>query len=228
MVTVGPPGTGASLPSIGDLVTVAEVDTVVRLDGPGGLLADLVLTGDVASAVEDVLAASRGPSGAGFFVVGPFGSGKSHFLSAMGELLTGAGQVPSSWAAALREAASAARRSLPVRVPLVDYRAEAALEDVVYTPAWRALGREDTGRGCGQARVLGRRAGRGHGQRLPGPRAPAGRGERVAPGRARPGVDGGSALPPVPRRMVEDRPAIVVAALQDNIEEVANVSEPAS
>ena len=61
--------TAGSLPSIGELVTVPEVETVVRLDGRGGLLADLVLTGDVASALEDVLTASCGPRGAGFFGV---------------------------------------------------------------------------------------------------------------------------------------------------------------
>ena len=140
MVTAGSSSTGTPLPSIGELLTVAEVETVVRLDGPGGRVAELVLTGDVASALEDVLAAAYGPSGAGFFVIGPFGSGKSHFLSAVGELLTGTAEAPSSWVASLRRSAVAARRSLPVPVPLVDYRAEAALEDVVRARAWRALG----------------------------------------------------------------------------------------
>jgi hypothetical protein len=73
-------------PTLGDLVEVAEVDTVVRLDGTGGRLAELVLTGDVVQSLSAILSAAPAGSseGAGFFVVGPFGSGKSHFLAAVG------------------------------------------------------------------------------------------------------------------------------------------------
>ena len=225
MVSAAWPGAGTSLPSIGELLRVAEVETVVRLDGPGGRVAELVLTGDVASALEDVLAAASGPSGAGFFVVGPFGSGKSHFLSAVGELMTGIAEAPSSWVAALREAAAAARRSLPVRVPLVDYRAEAALEDVVRARAWRALGRGAPAGGTDRLEswdaVLAAAREGGHdglvllldeaSEWLRAKRGPA---------------------------LTEDlrflqflgewsraRPVLVLAALQESIEEVANVSE---
>src|SRR4029077_4507882 len=46
-----PPAEGGAgtepLPRLGDLVEVADVDTVVRLDGTGDRLGELVLTGDV-------------------------------------------------------------------------------------------------------------------------------------------------------------------------------------
>ena len=83
-----------STPTLGDLVTLAEVETVVRLDGTGGRLGELVLTGDVTRSLTAVLEAADADAagGAAFFVVGPFGSGKSHFLAAVGEgLLDGFG-----------------------------------------------------------------------------------------------------------------------------------------
>ncbi|MFP5376449.1 MAG: DUF6079 family protein [Acidimicrobiia bacterium] len=131
-------------PSLGELVEVADVETVVRLDGTGGRLAQLVLTGDVAASLVAVLDAAAGDTGAGFFVVGPFGSGKSHFLAAVGEVLSrsAAPSAEADWEGALRERAEAARPSLAVAVPLVEYRARAALEDVLAERAWRALGRE--------------------------------------------------------------------------------------
>src|SRR5215468_10326202 len=127
---------------IGDLIEVAVVDTVVRLDGRGGRLGELVLTGDVAHSLDAVLRKAAGPSGAGFFVVGAFGSGKSHFLAAVGELLAdpaAAGRLV-GWDRGLRESAAGCRRHLVVPVPLVEYRSDAVLEDVVAARAWDALG----------------------------------------------------------------------------------------
>ena len=78
-----------SPPTIGDLVEVADVETVVRLGAGGARLGQLVLTGDVSRSLAEVLAAAaRASAGGGaFFVVGPFGSGKSHFLDALAELV---------------------------------------------------------------------------------------------------------------------------------------------
>ena len=44
-------------PTLGELIDVANFDTVVRLDGVGGRLANLVLTGDVVDSPDEVLAA---------------------------------------------------------------------------------------------------------------------------------------------------------------------------
>ncbi len=129
-------------PTLGELIDVADVDTVVRLDGSAGRLAELVLTGDVVTSLTAVMQAAAGPIGGGYFVVGPFGSGKSHFLAAAGEVLTrpgAAAEIP-GWTRGLRELAGAARPSLAVAVPLVEYRAQAALEDVLADRAARALG----------------------------------------------------------------------------------------
>jgi hypothetical protein len=131
---------------IGDLVEVAKVETVVRLDGSSGRLSELVLTGDVAGSLAVVLEASgrkEGGEGAAFFVVGPFGSGKSHFLAAIGELLadpTGSARLP-AWEPRLLQLLDGARPSLTVPVPLVEYRAQAPLEDVVAKRAWLSLGK---------------------------------------------------------------------------------------
>jgi hypothetical protein len=214
-------------PSLGELVDVADVDTVVRLDGVGGRLAELVLTGDVINSLGEVLAAAAAPTGSAFFVVGPFGSGKSHFLAAVGELLDDPESTRSltGWDRRLLDVAGAAHRCVAVRVPLVEYRSEASLEDVVADRAWRALGR---------------------------PRVPSGADRSVAWGtffhavkaEGRRGVvllldelseflraKRGAALTEDLRFLqflgewARDHPVLVLAALQESIEEVANVSQ---
>ena len=128
-------------PAIAELVDVADVDTVVRLDGRPGRLSELVLTGDVAGAFAAVLAARTGDAGAAFFLVGHFGSGKSHLLAALAELGGDEDAAVAGWTADLRQAAARARPALVVAVPLVEHRAAAQLEDLVLRSAWAALGR---------------------------------------------------------------------------------------
>lgn len=216
-----------STPTIGDLVELAEVDTVVRLDGPGRRLGELVLTGDVVDSLSAVLAEASGAAGAGFFVVGPFGSGKSHFLAALGELFADPSAAESlpGWDASLRHRAAGARASLAVGVPLVEYRAEARLEDVVAIRVGRALHQAPTAAGADRAQtwdgILASAQAEGH----------AGVAilldELSEFLRAKQGAD-----------LTEDlrflqflgewagaRPVLVVAALQESIEEVANVSQ---
>jgi hypothetical protein len=220
-------GVSDAEPTLGELVEVAQVDTVVRLDGPGGRLAELVLTGDVVQSLSKVLAAAGGETGAGFFVVGPFGSGKSHFLSAVGELLAepAAAADLAGWDRDLRRMAEAARSSIQVSVPLVEYRAKAGLEDVVAERAWRALGGKPSD--AGTDRLV---------------EWDGFLGAALATGR-----DGvvvlldelseflrakqGAALSEDLRFLqflgewTRDRPVVVLGALQENIDEVANVSQ---
>jgi hypothetical protein len=101
----------------------------------------MVLTGDVVDSLGAVLEVANSVVGAGFLVVGPFGSGKSHFLAAVGQLLAdpAVAAATSGWDSGLRRLAAGARPSAVVAVPLVEYRARAALEDVVADRAWRAL-----------------------------------------------------------------------------------------
>ena len=219
-------------PTLGELVTVADVDTVVRLDGTGRRLPELVLTGDVTQSLTAVLAAaaSSEPGGAGFFVVGPFGCGKSHFLAAMGELLADpisatADLNSAGWAGPLAKLAAGSRRCAVVSVPLIEYRAKAALEDVVATRAWRALGRERPQEGSDRLATW----------------------DAVLAAAVDSGQQGlvllldelseflrakqGPALTEDLRFLqflgewTSDHPVIVLAALQENIEEVANVSQ---
>src|SRR6202022_4160444 len=112
------------VPRLGDLVEVADVDTVVRLDGTGDRLGELVLTGDVVDSLGAVLEFANTAVGAGFFVVGPFGSGKSHFLAAVGQLLAdpAVASATTGWDSGLRRLASGARPAAVVAVPLVEYR----------------------------------------------------------------------------------------------------------
>ncbi len=142
----GPPSgdlSTAAPPTIGAVVEVTPAETVVRLDGQGGRLQELVLTADVARALSPVLERAGSPCGAGFFLVGHFGSGKSHFLAALGELLAdpGVAQGLTGWDPTLRRLVIDARPSRVVAVPLVEYRARAGLEDVVWRRGWEVLGR---------------------------------------------------------------------------------------
>lgn len=211
-------------PTIGELVSVAEVETVVRLDSQG-LLAELVPTGDVENALAQLVGAASGPAGRAFFVVGPFGSGKSHLLAAASELLGAPQNVPAQWPPALSASARAARRSLAIKVPLVEYRAEVPLEDVVRERAWRALGAPVVAGGADRSEHF----------------------DLVVARAIKSGYDGvavlldelsewlrarhGAALTEDLRFLQflgewsREHPAVVLAALQESIEEVANVSE---
>ena len=132
----------SATPTIDELVEVASVETVVRLDGRPGRLSELVLTADVGSALSAVLDARGRDEGAAFFLVGHFGSGKSHLLAALAELAGGApDDATAGWTPSVREAAARARPAAAVAVPLVEHRATAQLEDLVLAAAWRAVGR---------------------------------------------------------------------------------------
>ena len=242
-------------PTVGELVELTQVEPVVRLDGTSGRLSDLVLTGDVEKSLAAVLDAagaadgkgSGGGSGAAFFVVGPFGSGKSHFLAALGELLADPRRAVAagSWSPGLRELARSARRSTAVAVPLVEYRAEASLEDVIAARTRRAL----RGEAGGTRASPGAWAGPGpDGSQSPGLEGA----DRLAIWDAlleavlAGGAEGlvllvdelseflrakrGPALTEDLRYLqflgewVRDRPVVVCCALQESIEEVANVS----
>lgn len=139
------PGPGVAAPTIDQLVEVAAVETVVRLDGRPGRLSELVLTADVTSALSAVLEARAHETGGAFFLVGHFGSGKSHLLAALAELADGScgsgHERIAGWGPALADAAGRARPAVAVAVPLVEHRAAAQLEDLVLGAAWEALGR---------------------------------------------------------------------------------------
>ncbi|HEY7202471.1 MAG TPA: DUF6079 family protein, partial [Candidatus Dormibacteraeota bacterium] len=214
-------------PRIADLVDVTDAETVVRLDGTPGRLDELVLTGDVTRSLGAVLEAAGGATGAGFLLVGHFGSGKSHFLAALAELLAApdAARGLRGWDAGARELALAARPSLAVTVPLVEYRAAANLEDVVWRRAWQALGRAaaplDSDRAAAWAGLLDAvRAGGAAGLLLVVDEL-----SEFLRAKRGPALTEDLRFLQFLGEWARQAPVLVVAALQESLEEVASVSE---
>ncbi len=109
--------------TIGDLVTVRPRPTVVRLDDlkgerRGWIVEGYHLTPQVERFLVSVQAWLRGPAGGGGFLVGAYGSGKSHFLA---------------YLAARLEAGELVEGEPPRVVPLslVNYPARRSLEEIV-------------------------------------------------------------------------------------------------
>ncbi len=126
---------------IGDLIQAPRFRTVVQMadrrddDLREELLESFVLTTEVAFNLVAILSSLSTLEGKGFFLQGNFGSGKSHFLSALGLLL----EDPSSWDHIELEGSPlktisislAGRRYLPVFVSLVEHSSRERLEDIV-------------------------------------------------------------------------------------------------
>ncbi|MDP9389629.1 MAG: DUF6079 family protein, partial [Actinomycetota bacterium] len=214
-------------PTLAELVDVADVDTVVRLDGTAGRLAELVLTGDVVASLTAVLEAASSTSGAGFFVVGPFGSGKSHFLAAVGEVLS----APSAsvrlpgWDSRLRQLAEAARPSAAVAVPLVEYRAGAGLEDVVGERAWRALGQPAPEAGTDRLAAWDGFLAAAHEAGRAGVVVLLDELSEFLRAKQGPALTEDLRFLQFLGEWARTRPVVVLGALQESIEEVANVSQ---
>jgi hypothetical protein len=141
-------------PSVGDLVELPPVRTVVQLGDaadPGlaaRLVDDFVLTADCDVALGAVLRSLAGERGEGIFLQGSFGSGKSHLLALLRLLLASEG----AWAAVEGGPQAAAYRELRRRlapgtrpvavaaVSLVDHSGSVPLEDVCLPALEAALG----------------------------------------------------------------------------------------
>lgn len=125
---------------ISDLIEVPEIEPVVRLEDAGervaaeNLLRSFVVTRDVRRLLDLLVPSLESGRGKGFFVVGSYGSGKSHLLSVLS--LVGAAknrkEVPA-------ELAGLAQNLLVGRVSLLRFRAEVALEDAVMNSLSGAL-----------------------------------------------------------------------------------------
>ncbi len=219
-------GDAAAALTIADLVEVADVETVVRLDGRPGWLRELVLTADVVQALEAVLGARE--DGGGYFLVGHFGSGKSHLLAALAELAGAADSAPlGTWPPGLRYSATAVMdRVLGVAVPLVEHRAGAPLEDLVLGRAWRALDRDSppagTDRRAAWDALLAAAVGTGGRSGLVVLLDELSEFLRAKQG---PALTEDLRFLQFLGEWARGRPVVVVAALQESIEEVANVSQ---
>jgi len=131
-----------------DIIDVPVVETVVRLDDAAdrtkreGVVGEFVLTRQVERNLSLIAQSVRDGKGRGHFLVGPYGSGKSHFLSYVSLVLSGevACRTENPLASAAME-----KRFMPCRVSLVNVRNDRRLEDAVLAEAERnvrALGAE--------------------------------------------------------------------------------------
>jgi hypothetical protein len=135
-------------PTIGDLIQVPPVRTVIRLEDGREVSAEVsesfVYTAEThahLTVLADAIASGRGQ---GYFLHGDFGSGKSHFLAALYAWLTGRAapvmspETPES----LLRLASGGVRPLAVAASLVRYRGTATLEEIVLGEAEEELARQ--------------------------------------------------------------------------------------
>ena len=131
--------------TIGDLIEVPPVRTVIRLEegreSPAEIAGSFVFTSEVRAHLSVIAEALTAGKGQGYFLQGDFGSGKSHFLAALFAWLSGrAGAERLSTAhEALGQAGRSASRILPVAVSLIDYRSDTALESILLEAVERAL-----------------------------------------------------------------------------------------
>ncbi|HDL18600.1 MAG TPA: hypothetical protein ENH29_06060, partial [Bacteroidetes bacterium] len=85
----------ANLPKIGSLISVPEVETVIRLDiadsedepGSRNLLSSFVVTDEIERAFQQFFHRALNRRGGAAFLRGNYGSGKSHFLAVLSLLL---------------------------------------------------------------------------------------------------------------------------------------------
>ena len=116
---------------ISEYLSVRAHPTVVRLDDldsdDAGWITDAYhLTGDVARHLESLAAVLSRPSGCGLFLIGPYGSGKSHFLAYTTRRLREGKPLLGEEPGADRAPSPAVRA-----LSLLNYSAGETLEDVV-------------------------------------------------------------------------------------------------
>jgi hypothetical protein len=144
----------------------------------------------------------------------------------VGELLADpAGGTTTVWDGGLRRLAEGARASTVVAVPLVEYRAGAALEDVVAGRAWRALGEaapppSDDRTASWDAVLSGARSQRRQGLVLLLDEL-----SEFLRAKQGPALTEDLRFLQFLGEWAATRPVVVLAALQESIEEVANVSQ---
>lgn len=141
---------------IGDLISVPEVQTVIDLseardldpEDPEsrvhleGLSHDFVLTDDILKIFRIILEHIKREDGRGFFIIGNYGTGKSHLLSVLGLI------ARYSWAHKALfhrpntpddlKKSIGKKRILPVMIPLTEYSADLKLEKIFWHAAEKA------------------------------------------------------------------------------------------
>lgn len=133
--------------SIGDLIEVPAVQTVIQLDEAAqnaeSIATSFVFTADVTNHIT-ILADALGLStGRGFFMQGDFGSGKSHFLAALGAWLdrSAGSECLTKANESLQRLAGRNLRFLTVPVSLIRYRSSTPLERIIAEAIEKQLAR---------------------------------------------------------------------------------------
>lgn len=145
------------MPKIKELIEVPEVKTVIELatvrDSKDSkelesLVSSFILTDDVRLNLEIILQsiASSSSSGLGFFLIGAYGSGKSHFLSLLSLLFTYPEWV---WPYLLNQCAELQkyqqaignRKFLVCTIPLLEYRSDEPLDEIIFASIEQTLGK---------------------------------------------------------------------------------------
>ena len=137
---------------IRDLVEIPDIKTVIQLEDlndPGlrsMIVETFVLTAEIRDNLKAVFTTLSGNRGRGIFLKGPFGSGKSHFLSMLSILI----RHPPAWKTLVSQAPSLNAFEQPIRslkflvmeISLVQHRGSEFLEDIVLREVFRELDRE--------------------------------------------------------------------------------------
>lgn len=123
--------------TIGDLIRIPPVQTVIRLEqartDAKQIAESFVLTADIADHLHVLADSLSRPHGAGCFVQGDFGSGKSHLLAALTALLDRSQGFEKLAAGheGLSKFVASGKRLLPVDISLVAFRAATPLERII-------------------------------------------------------------------------------------------------
>jgi len=139
--------------TIGHIITAPPVQTVIRLEqgraDAASVTSTFVVTAEVAGHLDVLAGLLSKPHGAGCFVQGDFGSGKSHFLAVLAAVFdrSPAAQPIAASQPALGKIA-AGPRLLAVDISLVHFRGATPLERIVFSAVETALRR------CGHTAAL--------------------------------------------------------------------------
>jgi hypothetical protein len=142
------PTTPVKNATLGDLITVPPVETVVRLaeadpaatERSRRLLTTFVVTAEVEQILTSLLTRVAKQQGAGTFIKGNYGSGKSHLLAVLSLLLAdGSYWEQLTHPLGRRFRTLADRKHLVVRIALHHYTAETALETIFWEATEAAL-----------------------------------------------------------------------------------------
>lgn len=134
-----------SIVTIGDLIEIPPVRTVIRLEegrlNSADIAESFIFTDEVASHCTVIADALLNKHGQGYFLQGDFGSGKSHFLAALYALLAAGkgGNILSEGHSGLKRLSEANARYMPVDISLVNYRAAVPLEKIIVESVEKTL-----------------------------------------------------------------------------------------